>query len=264
MTRMYWIKQEPGKPAFPELEWSRPENKSLAGKLAIIGGNSHAFSAPAQAYVEAGKAGIGMVRVLMPQSLKKTTGHLFDALEFAPNNPSGSFSQASLASWLDLTQWADGVLIAGNLGKNSETEIVFESFLKKYKGQLTLTGDAVGYALTIPNEILNRPGTTLVLDLADTQKLSIRSGATIPITQGGDLLRLVDALHNLTSLNAVRIVTKYEDTMFVAVNGSVCTTRGNKNHAWQLPTAAHAAVWQLQNPTKPFEALTSSISVNSP
>ena len=44
MNHDYWHKQTSSKPLFPELIWSRPENRQLAGKLLIIGGNLHGFA----------------------------------------------------------------------------------------------------------------------------------------------------------------------------------------------------------------------------
>src|SRR5882757_7834828 len=120
MEQTYWHKQAIDKPLFPELLWSRPENKSFAGKLLIIGGNAHGFAAPAEAYVAAEKAGIGTTRILLPDSLQKTVGKLFAPAEFATSNPSGGFAQTSLAEALALSDWADGILVAGDTGRNSE------------------------------------------------------------------------------------------------------------------------------------------------
>src|SRR6185369_8603868 len=131
MDRDYWLRQEAGKPLFPELEWSRPENRSQAGKLLIIGGNLHGFAAPAEAYAEATKAGIGTARVLLPDAVQKIVGRFLENGEFAPSTPSGSFSQKALNEWLIHSSWADGVLLAGDLGRNSETAIVLEKFLGK-------------------------------------------------------------------------------------------------------------------------------------
>src|SRR3982750_3265194 len=100
MERTYWHKQTPEKPLFPDLLWSRPENRAHAGKLLIMGGNAHGFAAPAEAYAESEQAGIGAARVLLPDSLQKTVGRTFAAGEYAPSTPSGSFSQKALAELL--------------------------------------------------------------------------------------------------------------------------------------------------------------------
>ncbi|HXY18323.1 MAG TPA: hypothetical protein VEH48_02805, partial [Candidatus Nitrosopolaris sp.] len=129
-----WLRQTPDKPLFPDLLWSRPENKRQRGKLLIVGGNSHGFAAPASAFAAAGTAGIGAARVLLPDATQKTIGTGFTDAVFAPSTPSGSFSRQALAELLENAGWADGVLLAGDFGRNSETAILLESFLDKYKG----------------------------------------------------------------------------------------------------------------------------------
>src|SRR3990167_11216797 len=167
----YWYKQTKEKPLFPDLIWSKPENKLTAGKLLIIGGNAHGFTAPATAYAEAVNAGTGTVRVLLPDSLSKTVGRQFSAGEFATSTPSGSFSQQALAEFMDLSVWADGVLIAGDLGRNSETTVLLEKYVSKSKALLTLVNDAVDDFVTTTNGITERQDTLLVLSLNQLQKL---------------------------------------------------------------------------------------------
>src|ERR1700761_6222741 len=124
MDRTFWHKQTPDQPLFGDLLWSRPENKAFAGKLLIVGGNKFGFVDPAEAFSEAEKAGIGVVQMLLPDSLRPFVGRTFTAGELAPSTPSGSFAQTALAQLLALSNWADGVLFPGDLGRNSETAIL--------------------------------------------------------------------------------------------------------------------------------------------
>ncbi len=256
----YWQKQTKDAPLFPELLWSRPEHKAQAGKLAIIGGNAHGFAAVAEAYQAAQQAGVGTARVLLPEAIKKVVGPVLTEGEFAPSNPSGSFSQKALAELLELSQWADGVLVAGDLGRNSETAILLESFVSKYSGALTLTQDAVDYFTSKPSVLLQRSDTTLVLSLSELQKLVAASGFTKPITFGMDLLKLVETLREFTDMYSLEIIVKHLDNLLVALSGRVTTTKLTKElPIWRVKTAAAASVWRLQNPTKPLEALTTSL-----
>src|SRR5581483_9146744 len=141
---MNWLKQTTNNPLFPDLLWSRPENKRQAGKLLVIGGNKFGFAVPGLAYNTALKAGIGSCRVLLPQSLQRIVGSLLEA-DFAPSNPSGSFAKDALAQFIENTSWADGVLLAGNLGRNSETAILLDGFVKKYLGHLVIADDSLDY-----------------------------------------------------------------------------------------------------------------------
>lgn len=261
MQRPYWQRQDSRQPLFGELLWSRPENRQLAGKLLVAGGNAHGFAAPGLAYDEAVKAGVGTARVLLPDALQKTVGRVFEAGEFAPSTPaSGSFSQKALDEWLVQASWADGVLIAGDLGRNAETAILLEKFLSKHAGQVTLTKDAVDYATSAPHAVLDRAETLLVLSLSQLQRLGTAARTTEAVAFGMDMLHLVDWLHNFTLAHVPHLIVKHLDHLFVAAAGQVSTTKlESKPELWRVATAAHASVWWLQNPSRPFEALTTSL-----
>ncbi len=261
MASNYWIKQTINKPLFPDMLWSKPENKLHAGKLLIIGGNAHGFAAPATAFSEAGKAGIGTSRVLLPDAVQKIVGSFLPEAEYGPSTPSGSFAQKSLDTWLECSTWSDGVLVAGDLGRNSETAIVLEKYLTKYSGQLTLTKDSIDYCNSMAQTVLARPETTLVLSFAQLQKLAIEAKYPHAFTFDMGLVRLVDTLHDFTNNNAAAIVTKYLDSIIVAVNGQVSTTKLSKDiEVWRVATAAHNSVWWLQHPTQQFQSLTTSLA----
>jgi ADP-dependent NAD(P)H-hydrate dehydratase / NAD(P)H-hydrate epimerase len=260
MDHTYWHRQTLDKPLFPDLLWSRPENKRLAGKLLIVGGNLHGFTAPATAYNEAVKAGVGTARVLLPDSLQKTVGKVLEAGEYAPSTPSGSFARLALGELLALAGWADAVLLAGDFGRNSETAILLEQFINKYTGQLVLTKDAVDYFAKTPDGLLERSDTTLALSFSQLQQLAVSAHFATPFTFDMDFLRLIDALHDFTQKHPVAIVTKHLQNMFVAFGGQVSTTKLETDiDIWRVDTAAHAAVWWLQNPSKTFEAVSTSI-----
>lgn len=266
MDNTYWHKQTNESPLFTDLIWSRPESKNSAGKLLLIGGNSFGFSAVGEAYSSAIKAGIGTVRVMLPIAIKKVIGPFLSNGEFAPSNPSGSFSQKALDAWLDLATWSDGVLIAGDIGRNSETAILLEKFLQKYSGQVTITKDAIEYVTSQPKIIQNRSNNLLVLSLSQLQRLFVAYKSPRHITYTMGVPQLVDVLHDFTQTNSVYIVVKHQNNMVVAVDGKISSTSsvaGNdkipENEKWRVSTAAKMAVWWLQNPSKPFESITTSV-----
>ncbi len=261
MDTTFWHKQTKDSPLFPDLLWSRPETKRTRGKLLIIGGSSHGFAAPAEAYQAAVTAGVGTARVLMPDAIKAVAGKLLETVDFAPSTTSGSFSQKALTELFEHAAWADGVLLAGDHGRNSETAILIEKFLASFSGQVTLTKDTVDYALNQAKSILQRPNTLLVVTMAQLQKLYQEARLPEAITFDMDLLRLVEALHRFTSQHPVHLIVKQLNQLMVASDGQVSTTLTTdtlEDH-WRVQTAAHASVWWLQNPLKSFEALTISL-----
>lgn len=262
-ARDYWHRQG-SEPLYPDLLWSRPENRQYAGKLLIVGGHAHGFNAPAEAFAEAEKAGIGVARVMLPDHLRSQLVNIqgpVPSTEFAPSTPSGSFAGKALAELLAAGAWADGVLLAGDLGRNSETAIVLEKLVSKHQGALILTKDAVDYFLNNANLVFNRPNTCVVATIAQLQKLAINAKFTTAFTFSMDLLQLVDSLHELTQQFKVSIVVKHLENIFVAFGGRVSTTKTSTGleDSWRVSTAAHASVWLIQNPSKQFEALTTSL-----
>lgn len=264
MADTYWLKQTKDKPLFEDLLWSRPENKRLAGKLLIVGGNLHGFSAPGSAFGAALKAGIGTARVLLPDKLQKTVGKLIPEAEFAPSTLSGSFSKLSLAQLLEAAKWADGVLLAGDFGRNSETAILLDGFITKFGGQVTVAQDGLDYYWGKNSPLVERPNTLSIINLGKLQKLAKNNRPTTAVLHNMMLADLVELLHDWTTGNPGQIITKHADNFIVASGGQVSTSPAPEESNWQVELAAYAAVWQLQNPDKHFKAPTTAVIEYTP
>lgn len=260
MENTGWQRQTLNQPLFPELFWNRPETKRLSGNLLVIGGNKFGFSAPAKAYSEALQAGAGEVRAILPDAIQKTVGGFFEHALFTPSTPSGSFGQVSLNPILDATHWAGGVLIAGDIGRNSETAVVMENFIKSYEGPLVATKDSVLALQDNPLAALDRDQTVLVLTLAELQRYASASKFTQAFTLSSPLQQFVQHLQEFSTQHHAGIIIKRSGFIFVAYDGRVSGTQVNESMAnWRIPQATHATVWLLQQPQKPFESLTSSV-----
>jgi len=260
MEITYWHKQTKDKPLFSDVLWSRPENRRNAGKLLIVGGNLHGFAAPAEAYEAAVEAGIGAAKVLLPDALKKVVGMVIESGEFASSTPSGSLSQKALAELMDYSQWADGVLIAGDVGRNSETTVLLEKYLRKSYKLSVLTKDSVDVLMNAPDMLVERPNTALVVTIAQLQQFVRALKWPQAVSFSMPLMQLVELLNNFTSTYPVNIVVKQENVVVVASGGKVSTTPSTSTkNMWRVKTAASVAVWWLQNPDKPFEALTTAV-----
>lgn len=254
----YWQKQLADTPLFPDILWSRPENKLGAGKLTIIGGNDHGFGAPGAAYNTAEKAGVGVCRVILPDAVKKVVSTLLPDADFAPSTPSGSFAKTSLSELLYAAQWGDACLLAGDFGRNSETAIVLEQFVQKFDGKLVITQDAVDYFRELPLQIVDRPDTLVVLSLSQLQKLFIYTPTITPILYSMSTIQLVESLHEYTIAHPTCIVTKHNDLFVIAYAGRVVTHRHTEK-VWRVATAAKMSVFWIQNPNKILESVTSSV-----
>jgi hypothetical protein len=146
------------------------------------------------------------------------------------------------------------------LGRNSETAILLEKLASTYVGPLTIAKDAADYFSGSPQKILERPDTLFVISLAQLQKLARSAHFPKAFTFGMDLIHLVDTLHAFTAQYQAKIIVKHLDHIAVAVDGMISTTKlDEEQEIWRVNTAAQATVWWLQNPSKAFEALTTSI-----
>jgi hypothetical protein len=259
MDPTYWHKQVLSEPLYGDLIWSRPENRATAGKLLIIGGNSHGLTAPGIAYTAAVKAGVGSARVLLPDAIRKAIGNSFDEGEFVFSTPSGSFAKSAINQVLENAEWADGVLLAGDFGRNSETAILIDEILEKYEGPLTLTQDALDHFLSHPAKLLERPNTLIAASLPQLQKLAAHSNPSVLVRQAMSLHALVGILNSWSEEKNLFITTSHLKQFIAVRNGEVSTTPDGEIANWQVPLAVFAAVWWLQQPAKPFQAATTGI-----
>ena len=251
----YWFKHSINEPLFSDLMWSKPENKTHAGKLLIIGGSTNGFAHTVGCYSKANSAGAGVVKVLIPVSTKKLIGQASEDIVYGAATKSGGFSQAALAEFIDTASWSDAVLLSGELGNNSETTILFEKFLEEYSGSLVIAGDAFDFSNSFWDVLLKSHAVTFVLDIAKLQKLSISAGLTKPITSNISLVNLIEILHEMTELNSANLLIEYAGFIIIASQGYVSTTNLENKNNTQIKLAANAAVWYMQNKNKVFEAL---------
>lgn len=259
-TDAYWLRQTTQKPLFPDIEWSKPEQRSHAGRLGIIGGNKLGFAGVAESYSVALATGVGEVRVLLPDVLKKTIPPVITDTIFSATTPSGSLSKDALNDMYALGNWATGIICVGDAGRNSETAIAYEQFIAEYTGQLTLTRDAIDLIKNDAAAIVERPNTLIVASFAQLQKLFRSVYYPKMLTFSMQLTQIVQALHAFTITYPVTIAVLHKESFLVAHNGKVTSTPWENPMAiWRGSVASRAASYWLWNPATPLEAVTASI-----
>ncbi len=260
MEHSYWRKQEQSKALFPDIEWSKPERRDQAGKLGIIGGNKLGFAGAAEAYGVASTIGIGQSRVLLPDALRKTIPPSMTDVVFGASNPSGGLASSALQDMQILSHWANGILLIGDAGRNSETAITYEQFLTSYEGQLTITRDAVDLLKNSSQLLVEREDTLLVVAFAQLQKLFQAVYYPKILTFSMQLTLLVEALHKFTITYPCTIVTLHKDQLLIASKGEVISQQWEEPMAiWRGTTATRAACYWLWNPSSPVQATATSI-----
>jgi hypothetical protein len=259
-THPYWHKQTPETPLYPDIAWSKPEHRSRAGKLGIVGGNKLGFAGVAESYSTATTTGVGEVRVLLPDVLRKTIPTSITDAVFGVTNPSGSLAKDARTELHAIGQWANGMLLVGDAGRNSETAILYENFLQDYTGPLTITRDAVDLIKNGASALVERQDTLLVVSFAQLQKLF--QGVYYPkiLTFSMQLTQLVETLHKFTITYPVTIAVLHKEYLLVAGGGQVTTTQWLQPMAiWRGSVATKAACYWLWNSGQPLKAVTASL-----
>lgn len=256
----YWRQQTAETPLYPDIEWSKPEQKAFAGKLGIIGGNKLGFAGVAEAYGTALKTGAGEVRVLLPDVLRKTIPAVMTDVLFSPTNPSGSLSKDAAPNLASLAAWASEILLIGDAGRSSETAILYENFLKDYTGPLTITRDAIDLVKNSSKVLVERPDTLAIASFAQLQKLFQAVYYPKVLTFSMQLTNLVEALHKFTITYPVTIAVLHRETFIIAGGGDVITTPWeNPMLIWRGDVAARAATYWLWNSAQPMPSTASAI-----
>lgn len=261
MDYTFWKKQTVSSPLFPDVEWSKPQQKNHAGKLAVVGGNKLGFMAVGEAYMVAKELGTGQVRAIMPDALKKTIPNTISDAYFVPSNASGGFSREALPELIAACQWADACLLVGDSGRNSETAMAFETLLSSHTGHIIITRDAVDLVRPASSSVITRPDTTLVLSFAQLQKLFQAVYYPKILNFSMQLMQLVDTLHKFTLTYPVTIVTFHQSQLIIAHDGDIVTQEFDEPMAiWRGTVATKAACYLLWTPSKPLEAIAASIT----
>ena len=260
MDYPYWKKQVNNEKLFPEIEWNKPQQKQMAGHLAVIGGNKLGFSAVANSYQTALSYGAGEAKLLMPEVLKPLMPKDISDISFAPNNVAGSFNNMAEVELKALGGWATTVLFIGDSSKNSETGLLFSEFIATYEKPTIITRDAIDLLLQDMTNILQKDNITLITSLAQLQKIFRTTYYPKMITFNMQLNNLVETLHKFTLTYPVTILTLHADQIVIAKEGQVVTQSWSEPmRIWRGHTAAKGASYLVWNPKTPLEALTTSI-----
>ncbi len=266
----YWRKQGE-KALFPEIEWNRPEQKGLAGLLAIFGGNKLNFAAVSQGYMRAVEMGIGQARVFLPDSVRNVikSRQIINSPQvfFAKSGPSGSFSAESYDELRAATDWAKVSLFLGDLGKNAETEVVIERVLARSvaaEQRTVIARDAVDIFIASAADLIVNPNLVVIASFAQLQKVFRSLFYPKILTFSLNLANLVEILHKFTITYPCAIATLHQDSFIVARGGTVISTplsatKYSPLSIWSGEVAVRAAVFYAWNPSKPLEATATSI-----
>ena len=249
-----WQKQG-DQPLFDDALWAKPERKSQAGKLLIVGGHLHGFDQAALAYQNSVEAGIGQVKVVLPDKLKPILGKSLDQAVFVPSTASGTMAKSASQPLAAFVDWSDTVLVI-QTGDNSETALLVTDLVGERPKPMVITDEVINNVKHDMSHVL-KPPTLAVLSLEGLQALLKGVGAKNFIQHDMGLRPLVLALSQEDKLRQLNLLTAYEDTAVAIARGKAVTTKRAKRPQ-MAALAAWAAVWWTWLPDKPLQALASA------
>lgn len=259
MDATYWHKQiSSQQPLFPTIEWNKPERRDQAGKLLIIGGHKQSFASIAESYTEALNSGAGAVKIILPDSLKSLP--IIQTIPECILVKSTKNGELGLDAWPEIARslnWADWLLVPGDLGNNSETAQLILKLLESNQ-PMSISDSIVQLIINDIARLANRDNLILSCNFKTLQKLALHLGASTALTSIMPLTRFVEELHNITSTNRFTITTVFNDNALIAHNGKVSTTKTYM----QKPPLARITVYTMQHPSKIFEAATTALCEN--
>jgi hypothetical protein len=168
-------------------------------------------------------------------------------------------SKSGEAELIAAGQWADGILLVGDSGQNSETAILYDKLLDATDAWATITRDAVELLYTSAEKLANRPHTNLVMNFPQVQKLFSKVYYPKILTFSMQFMSFVEAARKFTITYPVTLTVLFGSKIIVAHGGQVVSQDFSDQTALingQL--AARAAAYLLWSPKKPLPAIATS------
>lgn len=247
----YWQKQK-NKPLFPAVDTWQPEQRRYAGKLLIIGGNKGAFFSVAKAMEVANKMGVGELRIVLPDSLRGQLPKIPE-IYYAKAEASGAFGKSAMAELREQLEWAEAILIVGDLGRNAETSVLFANFMKLCDKPVFASRDAIDVLTPDAiNWMMRDEPTVLFLTISQLQKLLRTLYYPKVVTLSMPMSQLIETLHKFTLSYSVSLLTFYQGQIIVARDGQVISSEiGDTEYSqitlWDGALQARAATLSLWN-----------------
>ncbi len=250
----YWQKQTRAQ-ALDGIDIERPEQRRMAGKVLIIGGNKGMFFAVANAVTTANKMGAGEVRAILPDTLRGQVPSVPE-IYFVPAEASGAFGKTALSEIYVQIAWADAVVLIGDLGKNAETSIAFAEFMKTCTDKpIYLTRDAVDAVINEAQNWSLRDDICAFATMPQLQKMLRTMYYPKVVTLSMPMNQLIETLHKFTISFPLAMATLHNGQLIFAQDGEVSSialseTKWSPISIWNGDIVTQAAILRLWNPQK--------------
>ena len=242
-------------PLFPKILWNRPISRATAGRLLVVGGHQSGVALIQSTYQIAAAAGIGALTVLAPDALRSLLGGV-PQIDYAPSTPSGSLARAALAQFIDASSYADTILLGIDASNNSETAILFESFITKFHQPLILADDALEVIAMTPDIIRDRPKTLLILSMQQLFKLAAKLRLPIQIRPDSGIAGKIEIVRDLGQVLKIDLALVGPEIIISVGEQASVTLLGSQPASLTAAALGTLSVFYTQNLRAHFEGLT--------
>ena len=257
MASLNWQKQTLDSPLYEDIIWEKPENKRISGRFLIVGGNTHEFASSAQIFESLKKAGGSNIFLALPDVLKKIIDNLDLAVSYLPSNPSGSIGLNAVAELIDLDKDSDIVILAQDLGKNSETTLCMDHFLNKNESLICITSENIDLIENIENPDYKKM--LLVTNFSDLQKLLIKK-FNVLIKNSDEFFVTLNKLHDFNIKIPLNLMCVHEENIIVVADEKISTTNiVIQPQALIEKLSAFGSFYLVNNQSRIYQALTSAV-----
>lgn len=253
---------------FPAILWARPQNihKRAAGKVLVVAGSKTMAGAALLTAEAAYRAGVGVMILAYPQSLKSSFDAVLPEAMSRPlaETPSGSIALVAMHDILNACTDVDAVVVGPGLSRNLETESLVRALIERIEKPLIIDADAL-------NALADSSDDPAAL-------LRDRKSATVLTPHEGEMARLIRTSADVIAQNRIKYAEQYAQkwqvTLVLKGHGTVIAQVGrevivNKSGTPALATAGTGDVlagiigaFVAQNPRKEFEASATAVYVH--
>jgi hypothetical protein len=234
--------------------------KTRGGRLLIVGGQKNQFNLVQAVFQMAEAAGIGEAQAALPDALRRAIGEAGFAW-FVPTSTSGSLGKAALGELLHHAADFDALVLGANLTTNAETGIMIERLLREYEGRVIITEEAIRILKFEPSLITGNPRVLVVATMSGLFELANNHHVPLAIKPNRGVVGKIEVVQQVAAIS--RCAYCIFDSEIIVTTGDSTSLTALTSSLSDLPaiTIGVAATFWLQQPSQPYEALTTAAFV---
>lgn len=243
------IEKQGKQPLYENILWSRPQRRT--GRILLVGGHRDGFAELQRTYAEFDVTSIAEVRLALPNKLSRLISGLI-GVSLVPSTPSGSIARDALAELVHLANEADAVCIGPNLSNNSETILTMERLIDETSAAVIIPPHSAEQFLSVMRKWHVKNNLLIFLTHKQLYKLAADVAADTKIPLNPTPESIAEMSQAISTKFAPSIVTYFEDSIIVSVQGKTSLTNNSSDHI----VGEMAALWLQES--KKYEALTTA------